>query len=621
MSRIRILPEETANRIAAGEVVERPASVVKELLENSIDAGADKITVRTENGGRKLIQVSDDGCGMDNDDAMLCLEAHATSKINETYDIDRISTLGFRGEALPSIAAVSRFRLQTRPHEKVAGVELVVSGGTLRDVLDCGCAPGTDIQVRNLFFNLPARRKFLRRPATEDMHIQETVLLQALGHPNIAFELEMNGQKVLQAGRNIDTGSRIAMLLGKDTFRSMIPVDYQEAGINITGYISRPGVTRSKRREQRAFVNGRPAESSSIFYGLREAYHTLVMKGRYPPVVLYVDMPPDQVDVNVHPTKREVRFRDGRTVAQIVSAAVRRALREFAAGDSVELQPHLANRGGGLKPAESPPSTPVATEQRFPNWERNTSPVQPAVSGDTPPAQASPETAWPTDVSSENAQGQASGRWADNYATPNGPSPSAATRNELQHLEVLGVYKALYLIAEGPSGLVLIDQHAAHERILFEKLLAAAEAKDGTSQPLLIPVTVELSPSDADILENNRGEFTRLGFGLEEFGGGTYVINAIPAHFPQENVSGMMQDIIDELRHGTGRAPRADEIAVAQAACKHAVRSEDPLASDEITRLIEDLARAEMPYTCPHGRPVMINIPDSELQKRFGRRT
>ena len=629
MSNIRILPEEIANRIAAGEVIERPASVVKELVENSIDAGAQKITVRTDNGGRKLIQVSDDGCGMDRDDAMLCIEAHATSKINESYDIDRISTLGFRGEALPSIAAVSRFRLQTRQADDIAGVEIVVSGGTLRDVRECGCAPGTDVQVRNLFFNLPARRKFLRRPSTEDLHIQEAVLLQALGHPGISFELEMNGQRVLQVGRNIDTGSRIGMLLGRETFKAMIPVDYSESGIHISGFVARPGITRAKRREQRAFVNGRPAESSSIYYGLREAYHTLVMKGRYPPAVLHIGMPAELVDVNVHPTKREVRFRDGRLLAQLVAAAVRRALREFAAGDPIQTQPHL--RGGA--PASMPtaqqthPAPPA--EQRFPGWERRDSvpPPQPSEwhqsrqpdaefpqttpgSSFTHPATATPDAAAHQQPETSPGLG----------ARPGGPSASAATRAELESLRVLGVYKALYMIAEGASGLVLIDQHAAHERILFEKLLRAAEAQDGTSQPLLLPVTVELSPSDADVLDRNREEFARLGFGIEPFGGGTYIVNAIPAHFPQENVAGMLQDIVDELRDGTGRAPRADEIAVAQAACKHAVKSEDPLAPEEIGQLIKDLAGTEMPYTCPHGRPVMINLPDSELQKRFGRR-
>lgn len=629
MSKIRILPEETANRIAAGEVVERPASVVKELVENSIDAGAKKITVQTENGGRKLIQVSDDGCGMDNDDAMLAIEAHATSKIIESYDIDRITTLGFRGEALPSIAAVSRLRLQTREHDHVAGVELVVNGGTLRDVHDCGCAPGTDIQVRNLFFNLPARRKFLRRPSTEDRHIQEAVLLQALGHPEISFELNMNGQTTLLAGRNIDTGPRIAMLLGKDTFKAMIPVDYREAGIHITGYIARPGITRSKRREQRAFVNGRPAESGSIYYGLREAYHTLVMKGRYPPVVIYLEMPPEQVDVNVHPTKREVRFRDGRLVAQLVSAAVRRTLRDYAAGDVQSKHPHVTAQDIAGKQADTE-KHPSATEQQFPEWTPPGSDAPPTPAEHSYPSNApdfrSPSLMGGHAHAKNNNNHDSSSRQpaqlqpTEHVNGPSGPSPSAATQNELQNLRVLGVYKALYLIAEGPSGLVLIDQHAAHERILFEKLLTAAEARDGVSQPLLIPVTVELAPSDSDILINNQKHFSKLGFGIEPFGGGTFIINAIPAHFPQENVTGMVQDIVDELRDGTGSAPRADEVRVAQAACKHAVKAEDPLAPDEINQLIKDLARAEMPYTCPHGRPVMINIPDSELQKRFGRR-
>ena len=373
MSIIRILPDEIANRIAAGEVIERPASVVKELVENSIDAGARRIVIHVRQGGRSLVQVMDDGSGMDRDDALLCLEPHATSKIREPGDIEHITTLGFRGEALPSIASVSRFQLQTRRAEDLAGFEVNVEGGTLRDCRECGCAPGTSIRVSQLFFNLPGRRKFLKGSGTESEHIQETVLLQALAHPGIAFELIMDDQASLQVSAATDPGTRVAMLLGRDVYAAMIPVEYEENGIRVTGFVARPGMTRSARREQRFFVNGRPAMSDSMYFGVRDAYHTLVMKGRYPPLVLYVDISPDRVDVNVHPAKREVRFREDALVGQITSAAVRRALRGLAgmpagggansvtvgrcdggAVDSGVVGPtESADRAGGLPPGSS----------------------------------------------------------------------------------------------------------------------------------------------------------------------------------------------------------------------------------------------------------------------------
>ncbi len=617
MSSIRILPDEISNRIAAGEVVERPASVVKELVENSVDAGARRISVAIENGGRKLVQVTDDGCGMDKDDAMLCLEAHATSKIAEVFDIDRITTLGFRGEALPSIAGVSRFRLQTRQRGAVAGVEVLVDGGTLKNVQDCGCAEGTNITVRNLFYNLPARRKFLRSAATEEAHIQEMVLLQALAHPSLGFELSINGQKVFQVPPESDVRSRVGMLLGRDVLDRMTPVEYSEADMHVRGFIARPGMTRSNRREQRVVVNGRPAVADPIYFGIRDAYHTLVMKGRYPPVVLYLELPSDQVDVNVHPTKREVRFRDGRGVSQVVAAAVRRTLQGLASD-------YAGHVGGSTHPRPPQPVQPLVppphqqefiTQVEMPRNFSTTPLATPSASQATPPS-------WlpPTGAPSESPFLEQEPVVSSGHGVIKGTSASAATRPEIRSLKVLGVYRSLYLVAEGEHGLVLIDQHAAHERILFERLLATARDKDGASQALLIPLNVEFTPADAQFLKQNLQTFLGLGFGIEEFGGNSFLVTGIPAHFPQENVEGMLRDVLDDLRDAPGMSRRPDEVRIAQAACKHAVRAEDPLTREEIETLLTALAETEMPYTCPHGRPVMINLPEIELQKRFGRR-
>ncbi len=659
MSIIRILPDEIANRIAAGEVIERPASVVKELVENSIDAGARRIVIHARQGGRSLIQVMDDGSGMDRDDALLCLEPHATSKIREPGDIEHITTLGFRGEALPSIASVSRFQLQTRRPEELSGFEVNVEGGALRDCRECGCAPGTSIRVHQLFFNLPGRRKFLKGAATESEHIQETVLLQALAHPGTAFELLLDEQPALQVSAATDPGARVAMLLGRDVYAAMIPVDYEENGIRITGFVARPGLTRSSRREQRFFVNGRPAMSDSMYFGVRDAYHTLVMKGRYPPLVLYVEIAPDRVDVNVHPAKREVRFREDALVGQITSAAVRRALRGLAgmpaagagtgvtvgqydgrpvepvdssaAGASTATPPHRhtttpVSRNRPPEQVPLPFPAPASFENRRPPPAARAEPVpyftRPAagvdkvdgmdnVDGTAPAAPTAPPAGFSTATPPHR-----------HTVTPasSGTSPSSATRAEIRSLRVLGVLSTLYLVAEGAGGLVVVDQHAAHERILFERLLRMAESNAPESQPLLMPSSVELSPADAALLRRNLEHFNRLGFGLDTFGGNAFLVTAVPVRFPHENLAGLLRDILDDLRQAAAGTPRPDEVRIAQAACKHAVKENDPLDSTEIAKLLADLAECEMPYTCPHGRPTMITVPHGEIERRFGRR-
>jgi DNA mismatch repair protein MutL len=650
MSVIRILPSEISNRIAAGEVIERPASVVKELLENSLDAGASRVSVLISQGGRNSIQVSDNGCGMDRDDALLCLEAHATSKIRESQDIERIRTLGFRGEAVPSIASVSLFQLQTRQEEHVAGTEVLVDGGTIREVRECGCAPGTSIRVRNLFAHLPARRKFLRGQATEEAHIQEVVLLQALAHPGVAFELKAEGRTLLKVNATEDGAARIGMLLGRSIFDSLLPVDYEEAGVRVRGFVARPGVTRSTRREQRIFVNGRPASASMIYLGIRDAYQSLVVKGRYPAVVLYLELPPDHVDVNVHPAKREVRFRDERLVGQITAAAVRKALR----APVLEATPSLADEARpGDAPAPSFPTPRIFQPPSQPHLDLPpvVSPARPVMSAPVsgvPPVSLAPEapahfadSAPPPDMASlpppetETACGAATLASRHSASSPSGqaapvpppvsavpemPPPAVSSEEEIRSLEIQGTLAGRYLIALGQRGLVLVDQRAAHERVLFERLLAVAKERDGKSQPLLLPVTVELSPADAVLLKKNLAHFQCFGFGVEEFGGQTFLVTAVPPHFPQDNLAGLLRNVLDDVRQSPGMTRRGDEVQVARAACRCAVSADSVLAPVEQRQLLNDLAGTEMPYTCPRGRPVMINISLAELEKRFGRR-
>lgn len=627
MSLIRILPQDTANRIAAGEVVERPASVVKELVENSIDAGANRINVSVQNGGRRLVQVTDDGRGMDRDDALLCLEAHATSKIHETFDIDRISTLGFRGEALPSIAAVSQFQLQTRRPEDVSGTEIVVNGGEIQDVRDCGCASGTNIRVRNLFFNLPARRKFLRTPQTEDGHVQEAVLMQALAHPGIAFELHLNGQRVLQVADQLELGARVAMLLGRDLYEGMLPVEYSEGALRITGLVARPGVTRTRRRDQRAFVNGRPAEARSIFAGLREAYQSLVVKGRYPPVVLYIEVPADLVDVNVHPTKREVRFRDGNLIAGAVAAAVRRSLRGMGRGMAAPViqtgvprseAASLAADGESVQPDIDALGRLVRRQRELTGLAQPQPGTLRARSGPPGSEAAGAFSQSPMSTATDGEDRQSLERTGESVPKT---GTLYQTDNDITGLRILGIFRERYIVGEGTAGLVVIDYRAAVERVLFEGLLKAAKEQDGLSQPLLIPVTLELGVPDAALLKQTISHFNQLGFGIEPFGGDTFLVTAVPVNFPQENVAGMVRDMLDGLREGVPGTPRPDELRVAQVASARAARSAANPDEDSVKQALTDLAKAEMPYADPNGHPVMINLPFAEIERRFGKRS
>ena len=628
MSIIRVLSAEVAGRIAAGEVVERPASVVKELVENSIDAGATRIRVAAEQGGQRLIQVTDNGCGMDRDDAIMCFEAHATSKISTEADVGQIKSLGFRGEAIPSISSVSRFILQTRRKEDDVGTEIVVDNGAIRDVQDCGCAPGTNIKVAHLFGNLPARRKFLKGPDTEDGHIEEMVLQLALARPDISFSLVLNNREVIRASATSDLGARILMLLGKDVYEAMMPVNYQEDGISVRGFISKPGFTRVSRRDQRTIVNGRTATADTVFFAIRDAYDTLVVKGRYPSTVLYIDLPPDRVDVNVHPTKREVRFRDPRQVGGVIAAAIRASLRQLQGGEDPSMQP---------SPVQLPPAEPVNDFPPLPE-------VKPQHIENKPSA-SSKRAALPSSVASALAVAatpyplpapqpfkpepqQISLPLPDRpvsvnppAATPKpadtpAPQPSRPVNSDLASLRICGRLGNRHLLAESANGLVVIDLRAAHQRILFEKLLANLKEQKIPQQPLLIPVTINLGQEEARFLNSQLKHFQSLGFTIEHFGGTAFIVTAVPASYPNQDISQTLRDIIDDLRQSRTTNVQS-AIHIAQAACRYAISLKANITEKEVSQLISDLARATMPYADPNGNPTMIHITYSELEKRF----
>jgi len=586
MSCIRLLPEILASQVAAGEVVERPASVVKELVENSIDAGARKIEISIRRGGISLIRVVDDGCGMDRDDALLSLERHATSKIRTASDLAAIATLGFRGEALPSIASVSRFRLTTREAEAIAGTEIIVNGGKIETVRDGGEAPGTQIEVRSLFFNLPARRKFLRTENTESRHIEHQLHLQATGHPRVAFAFVRDERVVFQLPMAAHLRERIRDLHGDELVARLLPVAAPgtAAAIRIGGLIGNAGVSRQSRAQQLVFVNGRAIESPVLNAALREGYHTALMRGQFPVTFLFLDLDPAAVDVNVHPAKREVRFRDPNGVREAVVECIRRTLESGREvwQEKFHAPAALAQIDGGIESVSSPIFHP------------------PEIS---PPAAA-------TSASAFEILGRDSARLS-----------SRESRSDHQ-FKIIGILNRLYVLMENKDGLVLVDQHAAHERILFEELRRRMEEQGVPSQRLLLAQTFELAPRDAEWVERNTATLQKMGIGIEPFGPNAFKIDSLPAFLDVSDPVIFLRDVIDGLKSASnGSSPlRLGEDMIAKTVCRHAVKANDPLRYLEVEKLISDLLECDLPYCCPHGRPTMIQISLGELEKKFGRK-
>ncbi len=691
MNRIRLLSEQVANQIAAGEVVERPASVVKELVENALDADARRVTVEIQAGGRSLIRVTDDGVGMSRDDALLCLERHATSKIQRAEDLAAIATMGFRGEALPSIASVSRFTLTTREREgdAVEATQVNIAGGKLLDVRAASGPTGTALEVRQLFFNLPARRKFLRSEETERTHIQHYLMLAALAFPEVGFTFTHDGRLIWQLPplpRGQDMTSRLAALRERlralyGTELNLLPVDFTgelasardvedeepmefnerpgpqtpdagyrmpdsgagptpggirhpASGIRIWGFIGAPGVSRSTREDQHLFVNRRPVENRGLNFALLEGYHTALMKGRYPVCCLFLEIDPAQVDVNIHPAKREVKFHAERQVRALVTKAVRRVLLAYHAGKATSAEaparpPAPTATPNTLSPEPAPvelflphPDAPAdeATERRVRVPDPWVPPAQHLGRSfiDEASAESRPVPPWPAPLEVPPSPG------APVERSPSPPPPLVAQGPQplLQvPLRLVGVVGRLYVVLESDRGLVLLDQHAAHERILFERMLTQLERGNAPSQRLLLPETVELSVRDAHFLRELLPTLARLGVGLSEFGERTFLLDAIPPFVRSANPRQFVIQLVDELKAAGQEvnALRLGEQVVAKTVCRHAVKANDPLAGPELQSLVEDLRRCAMPYTCPHGRPTLIEMNYRELERKFGR--
>ena len=618
MGQIRLLPETVASQVAAGEVVERPASVAKELIENSIDAGAQKIDIIIRRGGISLVRVIDDGRGMDRDDALLSLERHATSKIRSAADLQAVATLGFRGEALPSIASVSRFRLTTREAGALAGTEIVVNGGRLEIARDGGEAPGTQVEVRSLFYNLPARRKFLRSENTESRNIEHQIHLQAIGHPQIGFSLLRDDRVLFQLPAAATLGDRIRDLYGADLLEHLVAVNgTASSNVRISGFIGHAGVSRQTRTQQLVFVNGRAIDSNLITAAIREGYHTALMKRQYPVTFLFLELDPAVVDVNVHPAKREVRFRDPNAVREAIVRSIQSILEAGRAAWQEKFRAPLSSPS--VSPKAAPDlrlrpgvSAPVESHRELPYpgpTAHNRVIAGAGGSGGAPDSeiveQISHVRALPVDSAS------------DGHALQRQSSKAAS-----QQFQIIGVLNKLYVLMENVDGLVLVDQHAAHERILFEELRRRMEEQGVPTHKLLLPQTFDVPPRDADWIERNISILQKMGIGIEAFGPGTFKIDSVPSFLTVSDPVQFMRKVMDDLNSTTksASAMRLGEEIIAKTVCRHAVKANDPLRYPEVEKLIHDLLDCDLPYCCPHGRPTMIQISLLELEKKFGRK-
>ncbi|MBV8858498.1 MAG: DNA mismatch repair endonuclease MutL [Acidobacteria bacterium] len=660
MSKIRVLSDHVANQIAAGEVVERPASVAKELVENSIDAGARRVEVDVEAGGRRLLRVSDDGEGMTRDDAVLAFERHATSKITSAEDLERVSTLGFRGEALASIASVARVELVTQREGETEGTRVLVEGGRMRDVAPAARPRGTTIAVRDLFFNVPARRKFLRSEATESFHLTNLVTHYALAHPEISFALTNNGREVLRAAPAADLRERAYQMFGDDFIESLLAVAGGDAAVGrVSGFVSAPRARRTTRDAQYLFVNGRYVRDRLVARALTEGYRTVLPHGVYPSALLFLEVPPEEVDVNVHPAKTEVRFRRASAVAEAVRESVRAAL--YAGGYLRDDASFAVDTNGndfapeGFRGAEAsgpnvndyaPASSflsDTASDARL-DVAEPAAKQEPIEFGWTPAPEESP---WKREASDERPRPRVEDESAavlrqeddgrprplrqearEERATSLPPLNSAAgivrgvaPEQLTPDIRPLGQLEESYILATDAEGLLLIDQHAAHERVLFDKYRRLEDARRPESQSLLVPETFDLTPAQAAAFDEVSGELEGIGFSLTRLSGRTVAVRAVPADLPPAGARNLLAEILDTVdaeKRGRARETLRDEVA-ASLACHAAIKVNMPLTHEKMRWLIDRLLLTSSPTTCPHGRPAILRLTKRDIERGFHR--
>jgi DNA mismatch repair protein MutL len=575
---IRLLSSEVASQIAAGEVIERPASVVKELMENALDAGAKSVSISIAEAGRKLIEISDDGSGIASDELALAVSRHATSKLVRADDLFHISTLGFRGEALASIGSVSRMTITSKIMDSKAGAKIRVEGGREGKVESMGAPTGTVVRVEDLFHNVPARLKFLKADVTERRAIDALITRYALAYPNVRFKLSEGNNATLQTSGDGDRRAILAALYGVEVAKQLLEINAEEEGIKLSGYTSPTALTRSNRKDITFFVNGRWVQDTPLTTALIQAYHTLLMVGRYPLATIFVEISPEEVDVNVHPAKAEVRFRSQDKVFGFVQRSVRRGLLAYSP------VPQVAPSLWGTRSESS--------QQVGLDW---------TIAHDDQLA-----------VESEK-QSAVSGQPIVNH------EPSSISQIPL--LRLIGQIGATYLVAEGPDGLYLIDQHAAHERVLFEKLMTQHDQKKIPSQSLLTPAVVHLPPASTKILTDQLSALNHFGFEVEEFGTNTFQVRAMPSLFAGSDPSVALRAIVEDFEEDEAPLQNEIEKKLAARVCKRmAVKGGQTLSVEEQRALLNDLERCDSPRTCPHGRPTMIHLSVDMLEKQFGRK-
>lgn len=723
MSKVRVLPDIIINKIAAGEVVERPASIVKELVENSLDAGSTRIFVDTEDGGKRQIKISDNGEGMEYEDALLAIERHATSKIISDADLFSISTLGFRGEALPSIASISRFSLETKTKSSQAGVSIHINGGKILNVEDSGCAPGTIITVKDIFFNTPARRKFLKTSPTEMAHITEIMTCLALPWPSVNFRLSGDGKVVKNLPAVVSPFERAVDVLGRDLRGKMLYVERETEHVTLSGWISEPDVTRGSGQKIYIFVNGRYVKDRGIIHAMCDAYKGSLMKGRFPMAVLFMDLPNGTVDVNVHPTKQEVRFSNQRDIYGAVRAACHDAIMKREAARNIPQRPQgsLAISNRAPKPYEPPIFRKTESfaklnidkmppdKNDLPDKERqfffksaesaskdikipdvqelkasfdrtsfkenlpcdNDSSSKPVVEQEVQNHKQNQkqDQAQAHDLNrdlnlnqdlnlSQDLKGQGS---IDEYhaepeeqesagvleylmadaqtisADLSGSIDQEAQEDDYKYgekaseansifssLKIIGQFKKSYILCDSASGLVIFDQHAAHERVVYERFQQMASGKLRPSvQRLLMPEIVEFSPRETLVLMEILQELSTSGIEIEHFGENSFAVRAVPSLLPENRIKDLLQDIIDRLIEFSGKKPDHEEIfgeCFAVMACHAAIRSGHELAVSDMKNLLNDLSLCGNPFHCPHGRPVYMVLSGDEMEKKFGRK-
>jgi DNA mismatch repair protein MutL len=598
MGRIHRLPDDLANQIAAGEVVERPASVIKELVENSLDAGARRIAITVEFGGKKLIRVEDDGEGMEPDDARLAIERHATSKIRRADDLARIATLGFRGEALPSIASVSHFALRSRARGAASGTEVRVNGGTLASVMEAGMPEGTSVDVADVFYNLPARRKFLKSDGAESAQVSRVVTQLALCYPEVGFTLTSSGRKVLQVPPVTTLRDRLYQLYGERG--DLVEVRRSSGHVTLLGYIAALAEQGPTRGPQNVFINRRIVRDRTIAHAIIDAYSVASIKERSPEVHLFIEMPPDSVDVNVHPTKAEVRFRDQSFIHELVRRALGDAL---GRGPAPELQ-LSAPPGAQTQPSTLP--LPHAYSAVFPSrW---------TVSAPTREAGFAPTSA--DGFAPTNESGI-----APTIEASVAPTNEASVAPGIKPLMPLGQFRDTFIIAVDEDGIAIIDQHVAHERVLFERITERLTSGRLESQRLLEPMLVDMSAAGRQALVAHAAELERLGFDVEEFGGDSLRVSAIPALLSREHCEIALRALAEDLE-GLDRGSKVDEAIkriAATMACHAAVKANYPLTTEKMAHILEELRRTAYSTICPHGRPVMLRLTRREVEKNFQR--